>query len=89
MRGFDICYARPHNFDEILCRLQTVSVSDLRDAAASNFCHFHWVAVVDCVQLQSSIFVIWYELESLFSLVFQLNNSYSNRNDLRVRKIAL
>lgn len=35
------------------------------------------------------IFFIWYELESLFNLVFNLNNSYSDGNDHRVRKIAL
>jgi len=89
VRGFDICYPRSHNFDKIFCRLQTVSVPDLGDPFASNVRNFQWVAAVDCVQLQSEIFFIWYELESLFNLVFNFNNSYSDGNDHRVRKIAL
>lgn len=80
--GFVVCDPSAHHTGEICCRVQAVSVSSLCYTGTGNVGHNQWVADMELVQLQSSIFLAWNETQSLFNSIFHLNYVYSTRNHL-------
>ena len=79
---FIVHYSWAHNFREILCRVSAVHLSRRRHAVPRNACNFQRLVVLVCVQLQSTFFSFWNELESLFNCIFHFNYIHTVPNNI-------
>lgn len=84
---FIVHYSWAHNFREILCRVSAVHLSRRRDAVPRNACNFQRLVVLVCVQLQSTFFSFWNELESLFNCIFHFNYIHTVPNNICLFKL--